>query len=120
MANETICEKTRQELYDAGLSDKEIAMEVGASVTAIASWRQYRKLKANKYAPPDTTLCWDCQNTHKDKCSWFNPDDPRPVKGWNATPTVNRYRVGRNEYETHSYHVIDCPNYKPMEGKTND
>ena len=54
----------------------------------------------------EMTLCWSCKNTHKDKCSWFNPDDPQPVPGWVAELRPKQ-RIGE------SYMVKECPNYDP-------
>lgn len=58
------------------------------------------------------TLCWNCKNTNRYKCSWFNPKKPTPVPGWIAERTTNC------KYE--SYRVIDCPNFSPILSKRND
>ena len=59
--------------------------------------------------PHEMTLCWGCKNTHKDKCSWFNPDDPQPVPGWVAELRP-KYRIGE------SYMVKECPKLDPIPG----
>ena len=68
-----------------------------------------------RYVP---TLCWKCENTHADKCSWFNKDNPEPVKGWSAirrdvlTITTSHGKP-RSRAEV-SYCVLDCPNFKAV------
>lgn len=64
-----------------------------------------------------STLCWKCQNTNADKCSWFNKNNPQPVKGWNAirrdvkvqTTSHGKLRIRLDP----SYCVLDCPNFEP-------
>lgn len=54
----------------------------------------------------ESTLCWECKNTHRDKCSWFNPADPQPVPGWVADRYVKPV-LGE------TYMVKECPNFDP-------
>ena len=54
------------------------------------------------------TLCWTCKNTNRDKCPWFDPDDPQPVEGWNAIRVDGRPFIGT------SYTVLECPKYDRM------
>lgn len=54
------------------------------------------------------TLCWTCNNTDRDKCPWFDPDDPQPVEGWNAIRVDGRPFIGT------SYTVLECPKYDRM------
>lgn len=56
----------------------------------------------------DDSLCWICQNTHREFCTWFNPDNPQPVEGWQAEKVYlpcseNQIMVG--------YIVKKCPNF---------
>lgn len=57
------------------------------------------------------TLCWKCKNTNRDKCSWFDPKNPKPVEGWEAVRRDLFADVRRIE----SYRVISCPNFDPEE-----
>jgi transcriptional regulator with XRE-family HTH domain len=107
-------EAKRRKLYDAGLSDKEIAERVGLTVSTIICWRHDRNLKVNKVETKRTaheTLCWTCQNTNMYKCPWFNPTNPQPVKGWKAIPKERQVDVNGRTYKTQGYRVIECPNY---------
>jgi hypothetical protein len=54
----------------------------------------------------EQTLCWECKNTNRHKCSWFNPVDPQPVPGWVAELRP-KARIGE------SYMVKECPNFDP-------
>lgn len=56
----------------------------------------------------DDSICWICQNTHMEYCTWFNPDNPQPVDGWQAEKVYlpcseNQIMVG--------YIVKKCPNF---------
>jgi len=64
--------------------------------------------KAEIYTP---TLCWNCKNTNRFKCSWFDPKNPKPVDGWEA---VRRDLLVYNR-RIESYCVVRCPNYVPEE-----
>lgn len=57
-------------------------------------------------AEHESTLCWDCKNTNRHKCSWFNPADPQPVPGWVAELRP-KSMIGE------SYMVKECPNFDP-------
>lgn len=57
----------------------------------------------------EETLCWSCQNTNRDDCSWFDPDDPKPVEGWEAVEYPDRPYTGT------CYMVRRCPNFKRIE-----
>lgn len=54
----------------------------------------------------EQTLCWQCQNTNRFKCPWFNPDSPQPVPGWVAEPRT-MYRGQQ------TYLVRECPKFEP-------
>lgn len=54
----------------------------------------------------EPSLCWQCNNTNRHKCSWFNPADPQPVPGWVAERRV-RPLLGE------TYTVKECPNFEP-------
>lgn len=54
----------------------------------------------------ESTLCWECKNTDRFKCPWFNPADPQPVPGWVAERRV-RPLLGE------TYTVKECPNFEP-------
>ena len=56
-----------------------------------------------EYTP---SLCWQCNNTNRHKCSWFNPADPQPAPGWVAERRV-RPLLGE------TYTVTECPNFVP-------
>lgn len=62
----------------------------------------------------ESTLCWECQNTNRHKCSWFNPDNPQPVPGWVAE--FRPIRVGHTPQDdpVESYLVRECPNFEPV------
>ena len=68
--------------------------------------------------PGHGTLCWDCANTNRFKCTWFDPDDPQPVPGWVATPTIVHSQRGDTfgliKTSLRSYIVHRCPNFEPM------
>lgn len=52
-------------------------------------------------------LCWTCQNTSGNKCSWFSKAE-LPVEGWVAESTI----IMNNDEVVHSYKIKECPNYK--------
>jgi predicted RNase H-like HicB family nuclease len=54
----------------------------------------------------ESTLCWECKNTNRHKCPWFNPVDPQPVPGWVAE-RQEKARIGE------TYLVKECPNFEP-------
>lgn len=56
----------------------------------------------------EQTLCWQCQNTNRHKCSWFDPDNPQPVPGWVAELRPVKGVKGD------SYMVRECPNFDPI------
>lgn len=63
------------------------------------------------------TLCWDCANTNRFKCTWFDPDNQQPVPGWVAEMnTVRSQRWDGTAYPVDliSYHVYRCPNFEPV------
>lgn len=67
--------------------------------------------------PGHGTLCWDCANTNRFKCTWFDPDNPQPVPGWIAEMnTVRSQRLDGTAYAVNliSYHVYQCPNFEPI------
>ena len=53
------------------------------------------------------TICWDCANATTDGCSWAK--DLKPVKGWEAEPTVKQNFRGE---PLKSFLVIRCPKFK--------
>ena len=66
------------------------------------------------------TLCWKCANACGG-CSWTERDKRtgkvrfQPVEGWKAVETkvmMDRHTGGYRRFET-SYHVVQCPLYKP-------
>lgn len=69
------------------------------------------------------TLCWNCKNTNRFKCSWFK--DFTPVPGWVAEKTIRNYthtstwrdrgKIRRRSFahEVESYYVIECPGFEP-------
>ena len=58
-----------------------------------------------------STICWECKNTNKYDCPWFNPDDPQPVPGWVAEP--------RTMYSgSDTYLVKECPKFEPLPPRT--
>lgn len=54
----------------------------------------------------EQTLCWQCLNTDRFKCPWFNPDNPQPVPGWVAELRP-KSMIGE------SYMVKECPKFEP-------
>lgn len=54
----------------------------------------------------ESSLCWECKNTNRHKCSWFNPANPQPVPGWVAE-RHDKSRIGE------SYLVKECPKFEP-------
>ena len=52
------------------------------------------------------TLCWRCQNFSK--CSWSRG---KPVKGWDATPTIIKNWNGKGYDKTESFIVNSCPQF---------
>lgn len=60
------------------------------------------------------TLCWSCQRaTNKPGmgCSWSRKENPKPVDGWDATPTVLKH--SGYKYSTESFIVHTCPEFLP-------
>lgn len=113
-------ENARLELYEAGFSDEDAAEVLGIAVSAYGSWRRDRGLP-NVNKRETMSLCWKCKNTNRFDCSWFDPDDPQPVKGWIAKPTEIYCNCGYDgsgrsfRHATSSYHVYECPNFDIME-----
>ncbi len=108
----------RQRLYEKGLNDREIAKRMGQTPKTISRWRLNNHLKTNEdkrltNSGQPGQLCVTCQNTSRYKCSWFDPDNPQPVEGWVATPTIKRFRSEGRIYDYESYHITECPNYIP-------
>ena len=57
------------------------------------------------------TICWECKNTNRYDCPWFDPDDPQPVPGWVAEP--------RTMYSgSDTYLVKECPKFEPLPPRT--
>lgn len=50
--------------------------------------------------------CWTCRK-YCGGCSWTKRD-PKPVEGWEATPTTKIYRG----HVMHSYAIRGCPEYE--------
>lgn len=61
--------------------------------------------------PNEETLCFSCENALCN-CTWSQRF--KPVPGWVATPTV----IKRGEEPIHSFHVHQCPMYKPDQPRT--
>lgn len=62
----------------------------------------------------DKTLCWDCENTNRYKCEWF--DIPaKPIQGWVADrmDLLLDVKDGVAIY-CESYCVRSCPNFVPI------
>ena len=114
-------EALRLKLYQAGLTDRQIAERCGTESETIYSWRQRHGLVKKsriinkKKCPP--TLCWMCENTNAEKCSWFDPQRQRPVEGWTAEKTAIAFGTPQGIKSFVSYCVISCPNYKPCNNK---
>lgn len=47
------------------------------------------------------SICWDCKNAMRGGCSWTDPEQQKPVKGWEAKET-----------DIGSYIVYSCPEFK--------
>jgi hypothetical protein len=58
------------------------------------------------YSKETFTKCWTCRNACGG-CSWSR--EFKPVKGWDAVKTY----LPTNGEHAESYHVINCPEYKP-------
>jgi len=54
----------------------------------------------------DDSICWICQNTHMEFCSWFDPDNQKPVEGWKVKKVY--LEKGKNDV---GYIVKKCPNF---------
>lgn len=67
-------------------------------------FHRQRKKRNNKMLSGQ--LCWNCQNTNGNVCSWFSKS-AKPVEGWVAKPTIIR----NNDTVVESYKVIECPNF---------
>ncbi len=52
------------------------------------------------------SLCWKCKNTNRFDCSWFDPDNPQPVPGWEAE-LIPKHRMEE------TYLVKACPKFDP-------
>ena len=52
--------------------------------------------------------CWTCKKCYGG-CSWSRKD-PRPVFGWEATPTVKK--GSHTASIMHSYAIHKCPEYE--------
>lgn len=53
------------------------------------------------------TLCWDCEKSLCERCSWSK--DFTPVPGWEAEPTVKQNFRGQ---PLRSFKVTYCPEFK--------
>lgn len=60
------------------------------------------------------TICWLCKNTNRYDCTWFDPDDPKPVEGW--VVEESEVNFGRQRTDV-SYTVKSCPNFKREENR---
>ena len=113
-------EARRRAVYDKKLSDSMAAKELNISKLAYSHWRRSRNLPAAgmSRSAKHATLCWFCKNTHRLKCSWFDPDNPQPVENWDAEREIitNCTRDlkggGTKVYTTESYRVKSCPNFE--------
>lgn len=64
------------------------------------------------HTPYHKQPCWSCKNCYGG-CNWTGKD-PKPVKGWIATPTVRRFSNGRDRHSfQNSYAIHYCPEYIP-------
>lgn len=59
------------------------------------------------------TICWDCKKAMCGGCSWSDPEQTKPVEGWNAKKTGSGYLVyscplfDRDTYACGRYRTAD-------------
>lgn len=64
-------------------------------------------------------ICWHCKNTHKDKCTWFDtenpiiPDNVKVIVRKNLQPKTKK----NNDY---LYRIVSCPNFVKMEDELDE
>lgn len=68
------------ELYRKGLTDRQISDETGASIHAVANWRQRNKLPPNKAKKPVEIP----EEKTGDPCKRFGGGDGRFQNGWSV------------------------------------
>lgn len=63
------------------------------------------------------SICFTCKNTHKKKCSWFNPDNMDVPDGAKCLVRKNQQK-DIHLRKTTPWHIkiVECPNYKKERG----
>lgn len=60
----------------------------------------------------EDSICFVCKNTNASRCTWFNPVNPTPVKGWTATKKkLKGGGKGSVNGKIDGYIVKKCPNF---------
>lgn len=99
----------RIEMYNAGATDKQIAVAEGTAPQNICIWRKKHGLKSKHGGKGASSLCWGCQN-YCGGCPWSRKP-AQPVPGWKAIKTDT---CGG------SYEVLKCPLFVPDEPVENE
>lgn len=64
-------------------------------------------------------ICWHCKNTHKDKCTWFDQDDP--VLPDRVKVIVRKdLQTGKNKKSGYLFRIVSCPNFVKMEDELDE
>ena len=62
----------------------------------------------------ETNICFDCKKACGG-CPWsaYDADSKKlgwnKIEGWEAKPSVLKFKSGKNVYYTHTYHITACP-----------
>ena len=103
----------RERLKPVSYSD--IAKALGRSVRECQLQYHYYfgdHERNDEMLPANITICWLCKHTNRYDCTWFDPDNPRPVDGWIAEEETRNYintPPHRHYYVT--YKVSHCPKF---------
>lgn len=54
--------------------------------------------------------CWSCRKCYG-SCEW-SKKDPRPIPGWEATPTVKKHSTQAKVHLDRSFAIHYCPEYE--------
>ena len=114
-------------MTEKGISCREISPAVGIPEWKVGEIRRYFGMAKGKpmqnlkriVRREDDSICWHCKNTHKDKCTWFNPDNqefPDNVKvivRKNLQPKTKK----NNDY---LFKIVSCPNFVKMEDELDE
>lgn len=114
-------------MTEKGMSYREICPAVGIPEWKVGEIRRYFGMVKGKpmqnlkriVRREDDSICWHCKNTHKDKCTWFDtenpiiPDNVRVIVRKNLQPKTKK----SNDY---LFKIVSCPNFVKMEDELDE